>query len=106
MAKRLHKFTGSSRLCLAGGVALDSVVNERLMRETSFEEVCIRPSAGDGGGALGAALYAWHGAMGNKHRQFVMDHAYWGQEYGPADIKHAPLRPRVFQPSILMIRRS
>ena len=106
MAKRLHKFTGSSRLYLAGGVALNSLVYERLMRETPFEEVCIQPSAGDGGGALGAALYAWHGAMGNKHRQFVMDHAYWGQEYGPADIKHAPSKPRVFQPSILMIRRS
>lgn len=74
---------------MAGGVALNSVANERLMRETPFEEVYIQPSAGDGGGALGAVLYAWHRAMSNKRGQFVMDHAYLGQVYGPADIKHA-----------------
>ena len=89
LANQLHKITGSTRLCLAGGVALNSVANERIMRETPFEEVYIQPAAGDGGGSLGAALYAWHCAMGNDRSQFVMDHAYWGQEYGAAEIKHA-----------------
>jgi len=88
LAKALHKQTGSTRLCLAGGVALNSVANERILRETPFEELYVQPSAGDGGGAIGAALYAWHTALGNKDR-FVMDHAYWGKSYGAGDIRTA-----------------
>ena len=49
--------------------------------ETPFDEIYVQPSAGDGGGALGAALYAWHAALGNERGDFVMDHAYWGQDY-------------------------
>lgn len=80
LAREVHRQTGLSRLCLAGGVALNAVANGRILRETPFEELYIQPSAGDGGGALGAALYAWHCALGNSQR-FVMDHAYWGQSY-------------------------
>jgi carbamoyltransferase len=76
-----HRNTGLTRLCLAGGVALNSVANGRILRETPIEELYIQPSAGDGGGALGAALVAWHCALGNTQR-LVMDHAYWGQSYG------------------------
>ena len=88
LARELHRQTGLTRLCLAGGVALNSVVNARILRETPFEELYIQPSAGDGGGALGAALYAWHCALGNSQR-FVMDHAYWGQSYGEDEIRSA-----------------
>ena len=88
LARALYRQVGSTKLCLAGGVALNSVANERILRETPFEELYIQPSAGDGGGAIGAALYAWHTALGNKNR-FVMDHAYWGQSYGEGDIKTA-----------------
>ena len=54
---------GSTRLCMAGGVALNSVANGRILRETPFEELYVQPAAGDGGGALGAALLRLpHGA--------------------------------------------
>jgi len=87
-ARELHRQTGLSRLCLAGGVALNSVANGRILRETPFEELYVQPSAGDGGGALGAALVAWHCALGNQQR-FVMEHAYWGQAYGADEIRQA-----------------
>ncbi len=86
IATNLHKQTGLRRLCMAGGVALNSVANGRLIRETPFEEIYIQPAAGDSGGALGAALYAYHMVLGQP-RKFVMDHAYWGDEFGEAAIQ-------------------
>jgi carbamoyltransferase len=80
MARALHKETGQTRLCMAGGVALNSVANGRILRETPFQELYVQPAAGDGGGAVGAALYAQHQLLG-KPRSFVMDHAYWGKSY-------------------------
>ena len=88
LARELYRETGLTRLCLAGGVALNSVANDRILRETPFEELYIQPSAGDGGGALGAALVAWHCGLGNSQR-FVMDHVYWGRAYGPGEIRSA-----------------
>ena len=58
MARNLHTETGLKHLCIAGGVGLNSVANRRILRETPFEELFIQPSAGDDGGALGAALWA------------------------------------------------
>ena len=60
MAKRIAKETGSRNLCLAGGVALNCVVNGILLREKIFDNIWIQPAAGDAGGALGAALSAWY----------------------------------------------
>ena len=73
---------------MAGGVAYNSVANGRLLRETPFEELYIQPAAGDSGGALGAALYAYHALLG-KPRRFTMEHAYWGRGYGAGEIKTA-----------------
>lgn len=87
LARELHRQTGLKRLCLAGGVALNSVANGRILRETPFEELYVQPSAGDGGGSLGAALVAWHGALGHDGSRFIMDHAYWGQAYGSDEIQ-------------------
>jgi len=80
MARALQKETGLKKLCMAGGVALNSVANSRVLRETGFDELFIQPAAGDGGGAVGAALYACHQLLGEP-RGFVMKHAYWGKEY-------------------------
>jgi carbamoyltransferase len=85
MVNNLHKETGLDRLCMAGGVALNSVANGRILKETPMQDVFIQPAAGDGGGALGAALYAYHCVLG-KPRQFLMRHAYWGKEYGQGEI--------------------
>lgn len=60
LARWLHKQTGEPRLCLAGGVALNSVANFKILEETPFEEVHIVPAAGDSGTALGAALYGYY----------------------------------------------
>ncbi len=86
LVNSLCKETGLKKLCLAGGVGLNSVANGRILSETPFEEIFIQPSAGDGGGALGAALYAHHGLLG-KPREFILDHAYWGKGYKESEIK-------------------
>jgi carbamoyltransferase len=86
MAKSLHNETGLKKLCMAGGVALNSVANGRILRESGFDELYIQPAAGDSGGALGAALWAYHSVLG-KPRSFCMEHAYWGQEYGADEIR-------------------
>jgi len=86
MAQYVYKETGLKMLCMAGGVALNSVANGKILRETPFEELYVQPSAGDGGGAIGAALYAYHMVLG-KPRQFIMEHAYWGEEHGPGEIE-------------------
>ncbi len=64
MARTAHRDTGSKRLCLAGGVALNCVANGRLLREGPFEEIWIQPAAGDAGGALGVAFALWHRYLG------------------------------------------
>lgn len=95
IAKYLHNKTGMDKLVMAGGVALNTKANYRLLSETPFEEIYIQPAAGDDGGALGAALWAYHLVLG-KPRAWVMPHAYWGQEYTDAecraflDGKHVP----------------
>lgn len=86
LVNSLCEETGMKKLCLAGGVALNSVANGRILLETPIEELFIQPSAGDGGGALGAALHAHHGLLG-KPRTFVLKHAFWGQEYSEGEIK-------------------
>jgi carbamoyltransferase len=60
LARTLRAETGERHLCLAGGVALNCVGNGRIQRERVFDEIWIQPAAGDAGGALGAALVAWH----------------------------------------------
>ena len=85
MVRSLHRETGLDKLCMAGGVALNSVANGRIIRETPMRDVYVQPAAGDGGGALGAALFVHHCVLGNP-RQFVMRHAYWGQEFSQGAI--------------------
>jgi carbamoyltransferase len=85
MAKRLRETTGLTRLCMAGGVALNSVANTRILKESGFEELYVQPSAGDGGGALGAALWAYNTLLGQP-RNFRMEHAYWGRANSDSEI--------------------
>lgn len=58
LVRKLHRLTGAKNLCMAGGVALNCVANSRILRESPFENLFIPPDPGDGGTALGAALYA------------------------------------------------
>jgi len=66
MANHIHKETCMKNLCLAGGVALNCVGNGRILREGPFDKVWIQPAAGDAGGALGVALFAWYQYLGNQ----------------------------------------
>ncbi len=85
MAKYLHKTTGMKNLCMAGGVALNCVANTRILHESGFEQLYVQPAAGDGGGALGAALWAYNTLLG-KPRNFRMEHAYWGRANSESEI--------------------
>jgi carbamoyltransferase len=88
LASWLHKETGSDNLCMAGGVALNCVMNARIRDNGPFKNIWVQPAAGDAGTALGAAL--WIDAKErslNGHRDFVMEHAYWGPEYSDEQIE-------------------
>jgi len=87
IANYLYCKTGLKKLCYAGGVALNCVANSRLLRETPFDDIFIQPSAGDGGAAMGAALYAYHCLLA-KPRKFILKHAFWGQEYPREQIEY------------------
>jgi carbamoyltransferase len=88
LANEAHRRTGSKRLCLAGGVALNAVSNARLLRETPFESIWIQPAGGDAGGALGAALYAAN-ALGPVPARYEMKSVALGAEHSAADASAA-----------------
>ena len=62
------------------------MANSRLLKETPFDEIFIQPSAGDGGAAMGAALYVYHCLLA-KPRRFILKHAFWGKEYSEEQIE-------------------
>ena len=84
MARTAHSVTGSKRLCLAGGVALNCVANGRILREGPFEEMWIQPAAGDAGGALGCAMLAWSRQLGGQRVVRRDRDAMKGARLGPA----------------------
>ncbi|HLU10671.1 MAG TPA: carbamoyltransferase [Oceanobacillus sp.] len=86
IGRYLHQQTGLNKLVMAGGVALNTSANYRLLRETPFDEIYIQPAAGDDGGALGAALWAYHVVLG-KPRNWVMPNAYWGQAFSDGEAR-------------------
>src|SRR6185436_20300458 len=78
--RHVQQSTGSTKLCLAGGCAMNSVANGKIREETGFRDVFLQPAAGDNGTALGAAFYAHHELAGQP-RRFVMEHGYWGPSF-------------------------
>ncbi len=91
LARGVARETGEKNLCLAGGVALNCVANGKLLRERYFDRLWLQPAAGDAGGALGAALVAYH--LFQKQERPIngaldaMHGGYLGPEYGQADIE-------------------
>ena len=79
--RHVQKATGSTKLCFAGGCAMNSVANGKIREQTDFRDVFIQPASGDNGTALGAAFYAWNQIAG-RPRGFVMEHGYWGPSFG------------------------
>ncbi len=82
LSRTVHKELGVDYLCLAGGVALNCVANGRILREGPFKDIWIQPAAGDAGGALGAALVAWHDYH-DKPRQVNGHDSMSGSYLGP-----------------------
>ncbi|MEA3413078.1 MAG: carbamoyltransferase [Pseudomonadota bacterium] len=90
LGRTIRDETGAENLCLAGGVALNCVANGELLRSGIFNDIWIQPAAGDAGGALGAALVAWH-ELGEGTRVVEqpdrMRGSYLGPRYGPEVIR-------------------
>jgi len=86
--RTLQRITKLRKLCIAGGVAFNSVTNGKIIDQTGFNEVYIQSAAGDAGLAIGAAMYVWHQVFEHP-RSFVMKHSYWGPEFSESEIRAA-----------------
>ena len=86
MLSWLHKQIRMDNLCLAGGMALNCVMNERIREGAPFKRVWAQPAANDAGTALGSALWVSHAIL-HHPREYVMEHAYWGPEFSDAEIE-------------------
>ncbi|HVB85428.1 MAG TPA: carbamoyltransferase C-terminal domain-containing protein [Candidatus Dormibacteraeota bacterium] len=84
----LAKKTKQKSLCMAGGVAFNCLANGKIFDNSPFENLYVQPAAGDAGLSVGAAFAVEHQVLG-KPRQFVMDHAYWGPQFSPTQIRAA-----------------
>ena len=91
LTRSLAKETPSKNLCLAGGVALNCVANGHALRDGAFENIWIQPAAGDAGGALGAALAAYHlykdGTRTLNGARDAMEGSYLGPAFGQSEIE-------------------
>jgi carbamoyltransferase len=96
LGRSIARDTGQKNLCLAGGVALNCVTNGKLLRAGIFDDIWIQPAAGDAGGALGAALAAYHWHLGQERRPAetkgamtldAMSGAYLGPAYDDEEIQ-------------------
>ncbi|MFO1059494.1 MAG: carbamoyltransferase [Dongiaceae bacterium] len=91
LGRSIARETGQKALCLAGGVALNCVANGKLLRDKSFEQIWVQPAAGDAGGALGAALAAYHGFLGQarpaRNELDLMKGSYLGPAFSQDDIE-------------------
>ncbi|MHB8506463.1 MAG: carbamoyltransferase family protein, partial [Acidimicrobiales bacterium] len=94
VARHLRRTSGCSRLCLSGGLVLNSVMNTRILQEAGFDDVFIQPAAGDAGNAIGAALWVWHEHLGQA-RSWEMAHAFHGEEWSESDCETALRRAGV-----------
>lgn len=91
LAAAIAQETGMKNLCLAGGVALNCVANGKLFKQGAFEKIWVQPAAGDAGGALGAALAAYHGYLDLPRETCTsydrMQGSYLGPQFEQAEIE-------------------
>jgi carbamoyltransferase len=86
MVTYLHKETGLKNLCMAGGVALNSVNNYKILRDGPFDDLFIHPAPGDDGGCVGAAFWAYNHLLDQPRGPALQD-AYYGSEYSDDEVK-------------------
>ena len=99
LVNKLQRETGQTALCMAGGVALNSAFNGKILPNTQFTDIHIHPAAGDAGTALGACYYIYHQVLGNPRQPiangttpaqgFVLQNAYTGPCYSDSEIEKA-----------------
>src|SRR5437588_6881295 len=87
LAAWLYEVTGNENLCIAGGVALNCVMNARARDRGPFKRIWVQPAAGDAGTALGAALWVDAHQRGCNEHSYRMDHAFLGPAYGDDEIE-------------------
>lgn len=90
IVRHVHRETGMENLCMAGGVALNCVANGLIQREGPFKNIWLQPAAGDAGGALGGALFAWYQIFGNERVTDSVDTqqgSYLGPSYSNSEIR-------------------
>jgi len=87
LTKAVYKKTKTENLCIAGGVGLNSVANGMLLKKGPFKRIFVQPAAGDDGGSLGAALYAYHAIIG-KPRSWQQTDCYFGKSYSSLEIEN------------------
>ena len=80
LVKKIQRDSGKKALCMAGGVALNSAFNGKILPRTEFEDIYIQPAAGDAGTSLGVCYYIWNQILGQP-RSFVMKDAYTGPSF-------------------------
>ncbi|MBV8715826.1 MAG: carbamoyltransferase [Chloroflexi bacterium] len=88
LVRMLYETTGQKRLCIAGGVGLNSTFNGKVQEQVPFEQVYIQPAASDSGTSLGVAYYIYHQLLGNQ-RKYIMSHAYAGPAFDDSEIEAA-----------------
>lgn len=87
LGRFLHEETKESDLCLAGGLALNCVLNARLRDDGPFHRIWVQPAAGDAGTALGAALWVDARERGAQERSYTMNHVYLGPAFNDVEIE-------------------
>jgi carbamoyltransferase len=107
LLNRLYDKTKCKNLCMTGGVAMNSVANGKVTRQTPFENVYIPAGAADNGTSFGAAFYVWNRVLGGP-RGFIQNHAYWGCESSDAEcaaaVKEAGLPCEILEGEALLER--
>jgi carbamoyltransferase len=88
LARATHEMYPCDNLCLAGGCALNTVANWKIMEQTPFKRLFVQPAAGDSGGAVGAAFYIYNTVLG-KPREFALRDVYLGPAFSENDMENA-----------------
>lgn len=86
MLNHIHRATKCDNIVLGGGVALNSVYNGKILRNTPFKNIWIQPNASDGGTSIGAASYVYHAVLGKK-RKYRLQNAYLGPEFSAEEVR-------------------
>lgn len=105
LLRQLHQQFPSDNLCLAGGVAMNSVANGKIRQNTPFKNIYVPVGAADNGTCIAAAFYVWNQIL-KQPRNFILDNAYWGNEFTDEECQAAferhQLQPRhLEQPALL-----